>query len=140
MFEHLRDLEQQLQPVDYALGQIGGEAVLEVLPATERNKPYHSAFLKKNAATMRRGTVDGEAAKRARTVDRKLYPAFVIKGWRGILDKDGSEVPFSADNAAEFVRQLPDWIFDEIRAFCSQARNFVEDALEQDDVEGLAGN
>ena len=76
-----------------------------------------------------------------RDEDRRLYPKHILRGWRGVVDSNGDVVEFNPERAAEFVEALPDWLFDELRAFCGDVQNFLEeDDGDEEDDEELAGN
>ena len=101
--------------------------VLIVAPAGQVNKPYFHKLLKTQArrvVQVTRNTIDADFIDDNRDEDRKLYPAYVIKGWRDVLDASGKEVPFNEANCHEFLQVLPDDMFDELRDFCSRMSNF----------------
>ena len=83
-------------------------------------------------------TLEGLDANRAD--DRELYPLFIITGWGNVFDTNQQPVAFSQSVCKEFIAQLPAWIFDDIRVFCSQASNFVnvatDDSLVDKDAVG----
>ena len=144
-FNYLKKHDIGSEPVEYPLYQIGGEPVLLIRPAGEKNKPYHNALLKRNAklaARFRAGTkVNREMMKENREHDRALYGKFIIAGWEGIVDDSGVEVAFSPEVCSQFLRSLPDWIFDDIRQFAGSAANFLaDDEPDTDEIEETAGN
>lgn len=118
---------------EYHINQIsvaGKTPVLLVAAATESNTVYYNALLRdaiKNARKVRKGGVSAEMMKKNRDQDRELYPKYVIKGWRDIVDNSGAVVPFSQEACSDFINDLPDWIFDDIRNYCSDPTNFVEE-------------
>lgn len=61
----------------------------------------------------------------------------VIIGWRGIRDSNGQEVPFSAANAAAFLRAVPLEVSLDILEFAQDPDNFVSGA---GDIEELGNS
>lgn len=116
---------------------------LVVRPATEATKPYYNALLKragKNVRAVSAGAISAGMVSENRDEDRRLFPAHIVVTW-GYVRADGSEVegrmpdaegkdiPFSAEACADFLRALPDWLFDDVRQFCSNPANFVDDGF-----------
>lgn len=140
-FGHLKKLEVVPgRTREFPLYDLEEEPVLTVGPATSANKGYNTEILKRGrkvAALINSGNIGEELATILRGDDRKLYPVHVIKGWKGVIETGGEEVPFTPENCADFLRALPDWIFDKVRAFASDPRNFIEESL---DAEAAAKN
>ena len=136
----------------YTMFQVMGEPYIEVSHAGESNKPYFNALLrrsKKNMRRMRAGAVDAAALADNRDEDRALYPRYIVKGWGisekagVILDSTGNEIEYSAENVSTFLKALPNWLFDELRLFCGEESNFLEDLEEGEEVpnsEEVSGN
>lgn len=132
-FSHLKSLDISTgHTVEFTLHQIeidGRNPVLVVAPATSANKPYYNALLKsvgKSAQQVRSGAVKASAIDEKREEDRALYAKWVVKDWRDITDAKSKELKFSAKVCAEFLDALPDWIFDEVRAFANNPVNFTD--------------
>ena len=66
-----------------------------------------------------------------------LYAKHIVKGWTGIVDNKGKAVEFTEGECLGFLSSLPDWLFDELRAFASDLQNFIEAPI---DVEEKAKN
>ena len=132
-FEHLGKLDvKDKNVVDYVIFQIESEPVLKLKPATEANKPYFNAVLRgsrKNMRAIRSGSINAIMLEENRAQDRELFPKHVVAGWEKVTDSDGKPVPFSEENCQDFLRALPDWIFDEIRDFAGNAANFVSTGI-----------
>jgi hypothetical protein len=118
------------------LDKTHGEPTLIVAPAFGANKDYFNALLKRRRTGPARLTpkkltekLEAHTIEDTRNDDKVLYPRHVIKGWENITDNDGKKVPFSVEEVTEFLKVLPDWIFDEVRVFCVQPENFVEEEL-----------
>lgn len=132
-FSHLKELDVAAdKTAEFTLHQItvnGRTPVLVVAPATEANKPYFNALLKragKAARQMKAGNISADLLEKNRDEDKELYPRYVLKGWRDMVDAGGAEVPFSAEEASNFVEALPNWLFDELRNFCGNPTSFAD--------------
>ena len=123
----------------YTLYALEGDPSLVVATALETNKNYYNAVLrkaKKNLRRIRSGTVSAEQLREQRDDDRVLFAKHVVKGWNNLVDSKHKPVPFSEKNALSFLKQLPDWIFDEVRSWCGDANNFLaEDDMTEEEVE-----
>lgn len=142
-FSHLEALEVSTdKTAEYTLHQIsvnGLSPTLIVAPATEVNKPYFNALLKrasKIGRAVRAGNMTTAMIQEKRDKDKELYPKHVVKGWRDVVDRKGKVVKFSVEEVTSFLEQLPDWLFDEVSQFCDNPANFVEVL----DITAEAGN
>ncbi len=142
-FSHLKVLEvTQDNIARYTLFQIttdGKTPTLIVAPATEANKPFFNAQLKRHgkaAKAVRAGAVSIGMIDENRDEDRDMYPRYIIKDWEDMIDAKGKEVTFSKKECIDFLEKLPSWIFDDIRQFCGNPANYTELM----DVETTAGN
>ena len=109
---------------------------LMVRPATEANKPYSRAQLKSSNKRLQRAVAKGisiETLEANRDDDRVHYPQYVITGWGNVFDDAHNEVPFTPANCQEFLEALPNWIFDQVRNFCSSPVNFA-DTVNEDEL------
>lgn len=139
-FDYLKALEVKSQTARFTIYQIVDEPVLIMKPATEANKPYFNAVLKRsrrNIRAVQSGSLSTALIAENRAEDRDLFPKFVVVDWDKVKDSAGEIVPFSQENCADFLEALPDWIFDEIRNFAGNSVNFVGEAI---DAQGKAGN
>jgi hypothetical protein len=137
-FSHLRALEVRDKTATVTLFQVKGEPFFVVKPATESNKPYFNAVLKrtrKNTRAVQAGAISSAMIKENRDEDRELFPKFIVTNWGRVTDSRGQEVPFSEGACAQYLEALPDWVFDEIRSFAGNSANFVDGAI---DAEGSA--
>lgn len=131
--------------VEYTMHQItvnGKSPTLIVKPATEINKGYFNALLKRSARLQRKvqaGRVDAATIAENRAEDRELYPQFIITGWRDVLDEHGNEVQFTQADCSDFLSAIDNWIFDDLRNFCGTPTNFA-DGLDVTVVEELGKN
>lgn len=128
-FEHLSALRPTGQ-AEFTFYEIRGEPSLMVEQAGEGNRSYYNALVKRNTRNARRiaaGKIDAAMVRKNRDEDRELYAKYVVKSWEGILDKARQEVAFSPATCLEFLTALPSYLFDELRAFCGEPGNFIED-------------
>ena len=132
-FSHLKKLDVSVgQTTEYVFNQItvnDKSPVLIVAPATEANKPYFNALLRRAGKTTRQvrsGSINIGMLEDNRTEDRSLYPKHVVKGWRDVTDAGGDDVPFSVESCTDFLTALPDWLFDELRSFCGNPASFAD--------------
>jgi len=131
-FSHLEQLDvTKDRTAEFTLHSIevnGVSPTIIVAPATEANKAYFNALLKRAGRSARQvaaGKINAGMIQENREEDRALYPAHIIQGWKDMLDADGSEVEFSRENCADFLNALPGWLFDDLRNFCGKPENFV---------------
>jgi hypothetical protein len=139
-FSHLKVLEVKNKTAEYTIYQIAGEPVLIVKPATEANKGYFNSVLRRsrrNLHAVKAGSISQKMIKENRAEDRELYPKHIVNGWKTMKDSKGKDVPFSPEAAHDFLEALPDWLFDEIRAFCGASQNFSGEPI---DIEAKLGN
>jgi hypothetical protein len=140
-FGHLKALDVQDKTAEYTIYQIAGEPTLILKSATEENKGYFNAILRRSRRNMqafKAGAVNKKILDENRREDKELYPKYVIQGWRNVKDSEGNAVEFSKDECADFLDALPNWIFDEIRAFAGESSNFSGEL--SIDIEEKLGN
>ena len=139
-FSHLQKLDVGVaETIDYELFQIEGEPVLELAPATEANKPYFNAVLRRSRKSVRAlqaGSISPGMIASNREEDRALYVAHIIRGWRGVLDSDGKVAPFTQENVRDFLAALPNWIFDDLRTYAGNPANFMDDGVAEAELTG----
>lgn len=124
---------------DYTLHDIVQDPspVLILAPATGANKDYFNGLLRRSRKNMTKITAqnfDISLIKANRNDDRVLYSKFVVKGWKHVKDTKGKDVPFTQESVLGFLQALPDWLFDEVRNFAGNARSFLTDVIEEEEV------
>lgn len=143
----------------FHFGEIPGNPWLEVRTATQSNPGYFNAMLRRDAeiaesngsTTIRVGRTRGrrpdsdmsvEELEKVRESDRKLYARHVVVGMGGWKDEEtDKEVPYARDVVEDLLSQLTDNLFDQLRAFCNNDTNFMDDPpLTKDEVEVVEGN
>jgi hypothetical protein len=130
-FSHLARLQVSSdRTARYTVAELEGEPVLEIAPATEANKPYFNALLKRVKGVAQRikgGQMTATMLAENRAEDADLYPGLVVRGWpKAPLDASGKPVPWSQDACRAFLQALPGWIFDNLRKFASDPRSFLQ--------------
>ncbi len=112
----------------YKLTQLEGNMSLTVVPTTDANKGYLNAVLQRNqdnARAVQAGGMSIEMMEATREDDKVLYAQHAVKDSH-LVDAKGKPVPHSVDNILDFFQKIPNWIFDDIRMYCGQPRNFLD--------------
>ena len=130
--------------VEYAMGNVtlsnGMSPILMVKPATDANKLYMSALLRQGAQTRRSSKVTVKSVELNRENDVSLYADHVIKDWKNVVNDKNKVIPYSPAEGRDFINQMMNnnqsWVFDDLRVFCSDMSNFVQDILDEDEVVG----
>jgi hypothetical protein len=118
--------------IEYPLVEFTDEVkpVLLLRSPSEGNKDYTNGILRltgqADGGRKKKLKVDAKFMDEMREQDRELYPECVITGWKGVVDEDGVDVPFSTKACADFLSELPDWIFDGIRSYAQEPENFTK--------------
>lgn len=130
-FSHLSALKVDASKlVRFTLGDItvnGVSPTLLLAPATEANKPYYNAVLKRVATAKKRSrhsAVTMAFIDESREADIAEYAQYIVKGWEDMLDNKGNPIEFSKEECLEFLEAIDSWLFDQIRAFCVDPTNF----------------
>lgn len=129
-FSHLARLDVRPDKVErFTFEDIEGEPWFDVRPAGEVNKPYFNELLKRNpritSQIKARKALTAKAAQELRDLDRELYVSHIIVGWGNVVENSGKKVPFTKENCADFLKQLPNYLFDDLRAFATDIYAFV---------------
>jgi hypothetical protein len=128
-FSHLKALEQKGDAeVPYKLEQIEGAPTIWFAPGTDANKTFQNESLRRANARARQNRrskrVTAEVVSASRQEDREVIAATCAKRW-DVKDAKGKAVEFSPEACLEFFEALPDWLFDDVRAFVTDPGNFV---------------
>lgn len=129
-FSHLKALEQKGDTeVPYKLEQIAGAPTIWFKPGTDANKRFMNESLRRanaRARTNRRSKrVTPDVIAASRDEDREVIAQCCAVRW-DVRDAKDKPVEFSPEHCLEFFRALPDWLFDDIRAFVTDPGNFIE--------------
>lgn len=137
-FSHLNALQQRGDTeFPYKLEQIKGAPTIWFLPATDANKSFMNETLRRanaRAGRNRRGQrVTQDVIRESRTEDKEVFAKTCARRWN-VQDASGVDVEFSEDNCREFFDALPDWLFDDIRTWLTNAANFVDAPVGDDQL------
>lgn len=152
-FNYLKKLDvDEQRTAEYELWEIQEDdkpvPVLVLAPSGTANKPYFHALLNRTNRVRRVGRGQGiskEQIKANRDDDRELFPQFVVKSWRNVVESNGNECPFTRGNCDDFLKVLPDWLFDKVRTFTAEPENFlgtvpVPEEVAENLLEGSGGS
>jgi len=145
-FSHLEKLKVKASATAlFVFDEIEGEPTLEVKPIGEQNKQYTNQVLKKGKKTIRtirKGKMTVNTLKENREQDYRLFPRYVVVDWPvPPVDNEGNPVEFTAANCEAFLKAIPVRMFNDLREFCGDDDNFLEeDELDSEAEEDLAGN
>ncbi len=128
-FNHLKEKDVRQDTTSrFELYMIDGSPTLILAPATEANKSYFNKILalsRKMSGIVAAGGLNTAMLDETRSLDKSLYPGLIIQGWENVRDDKGIAVEFSPEECSQFLAQLPNWIFDDIRAYASKPINFI---------------
>jgi hypothetical protein len=141
-FSHLAKLEvNETTLAEYVFMEIEGEPSIFFAPAIDENREFYNESVRLSVQRaeeepkrkppkrgMRRSEIFAtDDLEEARERDRQLISKFCAKRW-GVppVDKDGQTVEFSAENVYAFFKALPNYIFDPVRVWVPNPRNFVQ--------------
>lgn len=138
-FGHVEKLKE-VTTAPLVLEEIEGSPTLILRPATEDNAEYFNAVFKatkKRARKAKAAGLDSSSFKELRDQDRVLFSKYVVIGWKDVKDSSGKAVEFSTEDCLAFLKALPTWLFDKVRAFCNEPLNFLDDDTEVEDGDEL---
>lgn len=136
-FNNLKKYEVSTDPVKFVFHNLQDTPYLMVVPATENNAQYYAEALKavrKNNKLIAANAVSPSMLKEMRDKERPLYARYVVRGWGNVKDDTGTVVPFSHEECLNWLEAIPDWVFDELRSFCTNVTNFVSDPIEVEEI------
>lgn len=112
--------------VPFVFDMLEGSPTIWSLPATEENKPFMNESLRRVAARKTRRTkiATADTVSQSRSEDKELLAHFCARRWN-VKDGSGKEVEFSAEEAIEFFNAIPDFLFDEYRAYLTDITNWI---------------
>lgn len=125
-FETDKQKEQDGIELDYGdMGSIfvarAGGANKRFAKALEfRSRPYRRQLDK--------GTLSDDVANKLLA---EVFADTIVLGWKGILDKEGSEVEFTKENCIKLFMELPE-LFTDIQEQTQKMANFQAEDLEDD--------
>ena len=118
-------------PVKYAPNADGTIPTFYLSRMGKANKKYSKALdkaTKPYARQMQLGTLAEETAE---DLFRGVFVKTVLKGWENVRGKDGLELEFTPENAADLFKKLPD-LYDDLQEKARSAALFREEVNEAD--------
>lgn len=144
-FSRFKALEVKGKTAEFVLHGLNEDPkpVLIVRPGGTENTPYLNALLREFGGQQQvsrlRASVDAGNLEKQREANRRLFPEFIVAGWKDVRDNDGNVVPYSLEGCIELFQQIPDYMVDDIRSFVEIPENFHA-ARQTIDVDAVAGN
>lgn len=132
-FSQFEQFEQSVdaRPYRFDMLEINGKVpVVYFRPATSANPDFYGESLKRVAARQKSGAKVGEVdmarVNLTRDEDRELFANFCAVKWEDVDGSDGKASKFSKENCHKFLKAVPDWAFDQLRAWIITPQNFVK--------------
>ena len=128
----------------YAFEDIDGVPTLLCRPATSANKRYNSARLKaiskRTNSGRKKARISSASVDAARREDAEMLADYCVVGWKPApVDSAKQPVDFSAENCRQFFLAIPDWMFDDFRAWVSDPVNFAPDTGDDEEEPDTPG-
>jgi hypothetical protein len=136
---------------EYSFPFIPGEPSIVLAPATDANEAFLNERLRLQIESVEKAP---EARKKSRKItaeemkesmaeeremDRLLISRTCARSW-GVAPRDvnGNQPEFTPDNCYDFLKALPDYMFDPLRNFAANIYNFVKrPTVSEEDAERL---
>lgn len=135
-FSHLQKEEAKTDTaIEFVIHDLAGKPTLDVLPALpEYNKAFRKEVMRiaENKRALRKASKSDD-----KELDFEIYAKTVVKGWSGVVDSKGKAVEFNEENCRAYLKAVPKFVFSDLRQFCLDITNWVEDEL---DTESAAKN
>lgn len=138
--------EDGTSPRPFTFEDLEGQPGVLSRPATSANTRYNNVRMKALGKRTNQGRkkqrISVSSVNAARREDAKMLANFCVTGWlTPPVDANKNPVPFTAANCAEFFLAIPDWMFDDYRAWVIEPTNFTddEDLDDGDDEEEAPG-
>ena len=94
---------------EYTLWDLEDEPTLVVRTSADPNRDYRDALMTRVNQSRRkfRNQRDDNALERLQhSLDLELFPEHVVTGWRNVKDGEGQDVPFSAKDCADYLKEI----------------------------------
>lgn len=136
-FSHLAAAAVQAEDrvVDYFLTEVGGNITLQVVQSGENNRPILETHLRRMRKQQGR-PLSPTMIDQYRTEDKALWAKYVVRGWKNVVNNEGTPVSFSSAACQELFDALPYWAFDRLRSFTGDPSNFIDYESMSDDTAG----
>jgi hypothetical protein len=89
----------------------------------EKVKKLGAFKFKPHAKKIREGKL---AQEKENAVMAEIFVDVCLKDWKGVEDLEGNNIPFSRENAIEFLTELPE-LLGHLTEFASDVDNYKED-------------
>ena len=130
----------------FPLPHLAGRPVLTLAPMTKENLAFLREALKNPVRPASASATPDEQAAKLRAINTRNAEAMIktgiIRGWSNMLRPDGTEIPFTAQNAADFLRRLADkagWILEEVVTFAGNPANFIQTIATEETAKNSVG-
>lgn len=154
-FSHLKQAATQ-ETAEYEIYELEGiaeECPVLIVRGTADNAPYLTALKLRRPEISRAVTKQQRKNKRLRPgdlaadllgpIDKEIYAGAVVIDWRNVANVQKEPVPFTVENCKGFLAALPNSLFEGLRIFCNDVRNFrvnPDGEDDDDDAEDAAKN
>lgn len=149
-FKHLKDLAvDDTSTAKFRFTKIMGVPTLTVRPAHRVNKDFLNEMLAapkkiaRAAANRKSGDEDlAEHLSAVREGDVEVFARCIVVDWVNVFDSSDEQVEFSEENCMQFLRAVPEDMFDDLRSFCLNIDNFRRGRtrITSEEEEALSGN
>lgn len=135
-FSHVtKALDTSNKTVKFEFDMLDTVPVAIVRPATQSNPDYFSKAMQIGAditKSLKRGKgLSRDTMKKLRERDYELFPKYVIVSWEvPPVDASGAPVDMTPENCEQFLRALPEYVFEEFRNFVGNEYNFLDHSEE----------
>lgn len=99
------------------------------------NNPDYQSYISQHlqGKSKRINNQEWGVLEEAKPILKKACALTIVKGWRGMTDRDNNEIPFSEDKAVEILTDLAfEDLYDVIIDLASDAATYREKAFEED--------
>lgn len=125
------DAKKEAEGVEVALApNDDGTIPTFVLAATSRSNQKYAKALD-NATKPYRRNIDAMKPETAEALYRDVFVKTVLKGWKNVQDRNGVEIPYSAEAAVKLFTELPR-LYDDLNSRAGSIDLFRESQKEEE--------
>lgn len=117
--------------IDYGKNDKGEDIRFKIARAGGKNTAFAKSMERHTKPIRRLIDMNLLAPAKAEEITRKVFIESVLKGWEGVQDKAGANIPFTAENAERLFSELPD-LFINLQEQARDASIFREAINEED--------
>lgn len=107
----------------------GDYGKFQVARAGGANQAYNARSAAVLKPYRRQIDVGAMTEERLRELLAVPFAETVIKGWEGVTDRDGNDLPFTRENCIQILKDLPA-LFDTIREHATSVSNYRKEEVE----------